>query len=106
MTKPPSHKVKCDINIYNKILDNNKMRCYILSENLNLLRMPIIIEVIRMKEKLFSKDYVLLWLGMVVSQLGAGAGSIGLMWWNTNDYWLRHAIGHNGYGAYCDRGSA
>lgn len=34
-----------------------------------------------MKEKLFSKDYVLLWLGMAVSQLGAGAGSIGLMWW-------------------------
>lgn len=34
-----------------------------------------------MKERLFTKDYVLLWLGMAVSQLGVGAGSIGLMWW-------------------------
>lgn len=34
-----------------------------------------------MKRNLFNKDYVLLWLGMGVSQLGAGAASIGLMWW-------------------------
>lgn len=34
-----------------------------------------------MKERLFSKDYALLWLGMAVSQLGDGAGTIGLMWW-------------------------
>ncbi len=34
-----------------------------------------------MERKLFNKDFVLLWLGMAVSQLGVGAGSIGLMWW-------------------------
>jgi DHA3 family macrolide efflux protein-like MFS transporter len=33
------------------------------------------------REKLFNKDYALLWLGMAVSQLGDGAGTIGLMWW-------------------------
>lgn len=32
-------------------------------------------------KKLFNKDFVLLWLGMAVSQLGVGAGNIGLMWW-------------------------
>ncbi len=41
----------------------------------------IIIEVMSVKEKLFNKDYTLLWLGLAVSQLGAGAASIGLMWW-------------------------
>ncbi len=34
-----------------------------------------------MKTKLFSRNYALLWLGMAVSQLGDGAGTIGLMWW-------------------------
>lgn len=34
-----------------------------------------------MKSKLFTKDFTLLWLGKSVSQLGDGAGFIGLMWW-------------------------
>ena len=34
-----------------------------------------------MKEKLFTRDFVLLWLGQSVSQLGNGAGFIGLLWW-------------------------
>lgn len=34
-----------------------------------------------MPRKLFSKDFTLLWLGMSISQLGDGAGFIGLMWW-------------------------
>ena len=34
-----------------------------------------------MKDKLFTKDFTLLWLGKAVSQLGDGAGFIGLMWW-------------------------
>lgn len=34
-----------------------------------------------MRKRLFSRDYALLWLGMSVSQLGDGAGFIGLMWW-------------------------
>lgn len=40
-----------------------------------------ILEVNRMEKKLFNKDFILLWLGMAVSQLGVGAGNIGLMWW-------------------------
>lgn len=31
--------------------------------------------------KLFTRDFSLLWLGKSVSQLGDGAGFIGLMWW-------------------------
>lgn len=34
-----------------------------------------------MKNKLFTRDFSLLWLGKSVSQLGDGAGFIGLMWW-------------------------
>lgn len=34
-----------------------------------------------MTRKLFGRDFTLLWLGMSVSQLGDGAGFIGLMWW-------------------------
>lgn len=34
-----------------------------------------------MKNNLFTKDFTLLWLGKSVSQLGDGAGFIGLMWW-------------------------
>lgn len=34
-----------------------------------------------MKNKLFTRDFTLLWLGKSVSQLGDGAGFIGLMWW-------------------------
>lgn len=34
-----------------------------------------------MKKKLFTRNYALLWAGMSVSQLGDGAGFIGLMWW-------------------------
>lgn len=34
-----------------------------------------------MNAKLLNKDFGLLWLGMAVSQLGVGAGNIGLMWW-------------------------
>lgn len=32
-------------------------------------------------KKLFTRDFTLLWLGQSVSQLGNGAGFIGLMWW-------------------------
>ena len=34
-----------------------------------------------MSEKLFTRDFSLLWLGKSISQLGDGAGFIGLMWW-------------------------
>jgi len=34
-----------------------------------------------MSNKLFTRDFTLLWLGKSVSQLGDGAGFIGLMWW-------------------------
>ncbi|MGE5652928.1 MAG: MFS transporter [Bacillota bacterium] len=34
-----------------------------------------------MKWKILGRDFTLLWLGQVVSQLGDGAGLIGLMWW-------------------------
>lgn len=34
-----------------------------------------------MKRKFFNRDFTLLWLGQSVSQLGDGAGYIGLMWW-------------------------
>ena len=34
-----------------------------------------------MRNKLFTRDFSLLWLGKSVSQLGDGAGFIGLMWW-------------------------
>lgn len=34
-----------------------------------------------MDKKLFNKDFTLLWLGQTVSQLGNGAGVIGLLWW-------------------------
>lgn len=34
-----------------------------------------------MNKKLFDRDFTLLWLGKSVSQLGDGAGFIGLMWW-------------------------
>lgn len=34
-----------------------------------------------MESNLFTKDFTLLWLGKSVSQLGDGAGFIGLMWW-------------------------
>ncbi len=33
------------------------------------------------KPKLFNKNFTLLWLGQSVSQLGTGAGFIGLLWW-------------------------
>jgi len=33
------------------------------------------------QKKLFNKDFTLLWLGQSVSQLGNGAGFIGLLWW-------------------------
>lgn len=34
-----------------------------------------------MTEKLFNRNFLLLWLGQSVSQLGNGAGFIGLLWW-------------------------
>lgn len=34
-----------------------------------------------MKQKLFNRDFTLLWLGQSVSQMGNGAGFIALMWW-------------------------
>lgn len=34
-----------------------------------------------MKEKLFNKNFVLLWLGQSVSQLGTGVGYIATLWW-------------------------
>lgn len=34
-----------------------------------------------MSKKLFTRDFSLLWLGKSVSQLGDGAGFIGIMWW-------------------------
>ena len=34
-----------------------------------------------MNSRLFTRDFSLLWLGKSVSQLGDGAGFIGLMWW-------------------------
>ncbi len=34
-----------------------------------------------MHQKLFSKNYVLLWLGQAVSQLGTGVGYIATLWW-------------------------
>lgn len=34
-----------------------------------------------METKLFNRNFLLLWLGQTVSQLGNGAGVIGLLWW-------------------------
>ncbi len=34
-----------------------------------------------MEKKLFNKDFVLLWLGQTVSQLGTGVGYIATLWW-------------------------
>jgi MFS family permease len=34
-----------------------------------------------MRKTVFSKDFILLWLGQAVSQLGNGAGFIAIMWW-------------------------
>ncbi len=34
-----------------------------------------------MKSKLFNKNFVLLWLGQAVSQIGDGAGYVALIWW-------------------------
>ena len=34
-----------------------------------------------LKSKLFSKNFILLWLGQTVSQLGAGVGYIATLWW-------------------------
>lgn len=34
-----------------------------------------------MKGKLFSRNFVLLWSGQAVSQLGAGVGYIAILWW-------------------------
>ena len=34
-----------------------------------------------MSKKLFNKDFLLLWIGQSVSQLGNGAGFIAIMWW-------------------------
>lgn len=33
------------------------------------------------RDRLFNKDFLLLWLGQAVSQLGNGAGFIAIMWW-------------------------
>ena len=33
------------------------------------------------KSRLFDRNFTLLWLGRAVSQMGDGAGYIGLMWW-------------------------
>ncbi|QOR36529.1 MFS transporter [Clostridium sp. 'deep sea'] len=37
------------------------------------------------KKKLFNKNFVLLWLGQTVSQIGNTAGSIALIWWITTE---------------------
>jgi len=34
-----------------------------------------------MTKKLFTKDFILLWLGQAVSQVGAGVGYIATLWW-------------------------
>jgi MFS family permease len=41
----------------------------------------LFIQEVFMKKELFSKDFVLVWLGQSVSQLGAGVGYIATLWW-------------------------